>query len=94
MWASLTPGAFSRTAETVNSSVSSESMNVVISAFLEPRPESVAVRLSSFSVGGQEDAEKVAGPWFEIVFGVVPALGGAAQRFVIGLSAVVDQLLD
>jgi hypothetical protein len=47
MWASLTPGAFSLTAETVNSSVSSESMNVVISAFLEPRPESVAVRLSS-----------------------------------------------
>ena len=47
IWASLTPGAFSLTVEIVNSSLSSESMNVTMSAFLEPRPPSVVVRLSN-----------------------------------------------
>jgi len=43
---SLTPGAFSRIAATVNSSVSSESMNVTISALFEPLPLSVPARSS------------------------------------------------
>jgi hypothetical protein len=90
MWASLTPGAFSLTAETVNSSVSTESMNVVISAFLEPRPPSVPVRLSRIPIGGDQGLPGSSRSRRRIVFSAANRRWtGAAPH--VSLPAAVDQ---
>jgi len=44
-------------------------------------------------VGGEEDTEEVPGPRRKIVLGLVPSVGGQAQRFVVGVPARVDLLL-